>query len=208
MKDPLKIIADEYCKQAKQYCYHFEENKKSNIKITYTAMHGVGAEWVKRVFKEFGLNDYISVKEQNDPDPDFPTVTYPNPEEGKGSLKLAIETAEKHESKLILANDPDADRLAVAERQDDGNWKIFNGNEIAFLLADWMFKHYKGDKKKVAMVSSTVSSKILKAMAEQEGFYWDETLTGFKWIGNRCAELEKEGYNVLLGFEVEIGNIF
>ena len=82
-------------------------------------MHGVGAPWVTRALKEFNLPHYIPVTAQVDADPEFPTVQYPNPEEGKGALKLAMETADKANSRLIIANDPDADRLAVAEKQPE-----------------------------------------------------------------------------------------
>ena len=86
-------------------------------------------------------------------------------------------------STLILANDPDADRLAVAEKQNNGQWRIFTGNEIGALLAHWQFVNFKGDVNKVAMVASTVSSKLIGAMARTEGFRFEETLTGFKWMG-------------------------
>jgi phosphomannomutase len=172
--------------------------------ITYTAMHGVGTKWIDLACEAFKIPTFIKVKQQVEPDPDFPTVTLPNPEEGKGALKLAIECAENNNSKVILANDPDADRLAIAEKTKHGEWKIFNGNEIALLLADWVFSNYKGDKK-VAMIASTVSSKVLSSMAKMEGFRFEDTLTGFKWIGNKAFDLSKEGYEILLAYEVEIG---
>ncbi len=113
---------------------------------------------------------------------------------------------------MIIANDPgkskklilDADRLAVAEKHK-GEWYIFNGNEIAFLFADWIWKNNKTEKNKCYMIASTVSSKILRAMAEYEGFNFEETLTGFKWIGNKSVELNQKGFNVIFGYEVEIG---
>jgi phosphomannomutase len=213
IKDPEHVITH-YFQDIKQYSFngqsYTEEEKKKHEKIVFTAMHGVGAPFVARAFESFNLNPYVPVVEQIDPNPDFPTVTYPNPEEGKGALALSIATADKAGSRLILANDPDADRLAVAEKQDNGEWRIFNGNEIAFLLAHWVWIHFQksnpnADYSKCVMIASTVSSKILRAMAQKEGFKFEETLTGFKWIGNKADDSIREGYTFLFGYEVEIG---
>jgi phosphomannomutase len=174
-------------------------------------MHGVGGQSVERAFDAFGLPPVIVVREQHDPDPDFTTIEFPNPEEGKGcSLRLAMATAEREGAPVILANDPDADRLAVAERQRDGEWRILDGNEIALLLADWLWRNYTerhpdADRSKIVMINSTVSSKILAAMAEKEGFHYRETLSGFKWLGNLADELIRAGYTFLFAYEVEIG---
>ncbi len=124
---------------------------------------------------------------QADPDPTFKTVAFPNPEEGEGALKLAMETARRSGSKVIIANDPDADRLAVAERVGEG-WRLFSGNEIGWVLGHWMWKkaiREGTESGKIAMLASTVSSKFLGAVAKKEGFLFEETLTGFKWMGNR-----------------------
>lgn len=201
--DPLQEMSELYYKSIKP----LSKGIKGKEPIVYTAMHGVGTKWAAKAFETFGLPDFIPVKEQVEPDPKFPTVAYPNPEEGKGALKIAIETAEKHSSRIIIANDPDADRFACAEKQDK-EWRIFNGNEIALLLADWVYKNYKKKEgEKLLMVNSTVSSKILSSMAKIEGFHWEETLTGFKWIGNKAYEMSLKGYKTLFAFEVEIGFI-
>jgi phosphoglucomutase len=113
-----------------------------------------------------------------------------------------------------LGNDPDADRLAVAEKvrnvNGDDEWKIFSGNEIAALLADWTWQNFKkknpnADFSKCCMIASTVSSKFLQAMAKAEGFSFFDTLTGFKWMGNTALSLENDGYTLLFAYEVEIG---
>eukprot|EP01134_Creolimax_fragrantissima_P006350 CFRG6350T1 len=182
-----------------------------SAKITYTAMHGVGTPFVYRMYKEFEHPALIPCKEQVEPDASFPTVAFPNPEEGKSALNLSIAEAERSGSELILANDPDADRLAVAEKQPNGEWKVFNGNETACLLAWWVYscmlkKHPNANPNDYAMVASTVSSKFLAAMATKEGFNFEDTLTGFKWIGNRALQFEKEeNKTVLFGFEEAIG---
>jgi len=165
---------------------------------------------VTKAFESFALKPYVAVEEQIDPHPDFPTVAFPNPEEGKGALKLAIQRAEAVGSPLVLANDPDADRLAAAEKLEDGTWKVFTGNEIGILLAHWIWCKFPPTQPTVpsskwAMLNSTVSSKMLAAMAEKEGFYYDETLTGFKWLGTVAADLMAKGYHFLFAFEEAIG---
>ena len=109
------------------------------LQITYTAMHGVGHAPVRAAFAAAGLAEPLPVPEQCEPDPDFPTVTYPNPEEGKGALALAMRTADAAGSTLILANDPDADRLAVAVK-DGESWRILSGNEIGALFGWWAWR--------------------------------------------------------------------
>lgn len=141
----------------------------------------------------------VPVEEQVHPDPTFPTVRYPNPEEGKGALSLAFATADKAGSTVVLANDPDADRLAVACKHE-GEWRIFTGNEIGAIFGWWAWDTFVtktpgAAKDKAAMLSSTVSSMVLKTMAEAEGFFYEDTLTGFKWMGNRARELEAEVRN-------------
>uniref|UniRef100_A0A915MSK5 Phosphoglucomutase n=1 Tax=Meloidogyne javanica TaxID=6303 RepID=A0A915MSK5_MELJA len=111
-----------------------ELNAKTSLKFTYSAFHGVGSKFARRMFKEFGFTEdaFSYVKEQDEPNPDFPTVSFPNPEEGHAVLKLCYQTAEETGATLILANDPDADRLQIAERQPDEDWHLFNGNEMGF----------------------------------------------------------------------------
>ena len=106
-----------------------------HAKIVYTPMHGVGAHWAKLAFKHFGLPLFIGVQLQMQADPEFPTVKFPNPEEGKGALALSIQTADEHGASFIIANDPDADRMAMAEKGPDGTWKLFTGNETGAILA-------------------------------------------------------------------------
>ena len=197
---------------AQTLCRYPQENATSPVKIVYTAMHGIGAPWFMRGFEAFNLPAPIPVDEQHQPDPTFPTVAFPNPEEGAGALELAFATAERHGATLVLANDPDADRLAVAEKGSDGTWKVLTGNEIGILLADWEWNQYKRanvkkpkNGKKAAMLCSAVSSHMIKALAQAEGFYWEETLTGFKWLCSRSVDLRAQGYEVLFAYEEAIG---
>lgn len=185
-------------------------NRQSTVKFTYTAVHGVGYPYVEEAFKCAHLKPVVPVLAQVEPDPEFPTTPMPNPEEGKETLNLAIKTATEEKCDIILANDPDADRLAVAERAENGTFKVFSGNELGSLLGWWVLKSYKeqnpdADMSKCCMIASTVSSKILKSIAAIEGFNFIETLTGFKWMANKAIEEEAAGRKVLFAFEEAIG---
>ncbi|XP_078401103.1 glucose 1,6-bisphosphate synthase [Cetorhinus maximus] len=210
-QDPLNEVCALYAEDLKKLCFHRELNRKTSLKFVHTSFHGVGHEYVQSAFKAFDFAPPIPVPEQQDPDPEFSTVKCPNPEEGECVLILAIELAKKEGARVVLATDPDADRLAVAEQQEDGCWKVFSGNELGALLGWWMFKCWKdrhpdpADVKNVYMLATTVSSKILQALAIHEGFHFEETLPGFKWIGNRIDELLQSGKEVLFAFEESIG---
>ncbi|RHZ83008.1 hypothetical protein Glove_100g20 [Diversispora epigaea] len=206
--DKTKEISNSYFEEIKELSHYREDNAKSNIKIVYTPMHGVGYPVAKNAFEVFSLNDFIVTKEQMNPDPDFPTVVFPNPEEGKGALALSIKTANEVGAHIIFANDPDADRFAVAEKGKNDEWVIFTGNQIGVILASVILEYYKANGEpidKLAMLSTAVSSKMLSTMAKKEGFYFEETLTGFKWLGNAAIKLSKEGYKVLFAYEEAIG---
>ena len=129
-----------------------------------------------------------------------------------GVLKLAIEAAESGGSRHILASDPDADRLAVAEKQPDGKWRVFTGNELGGLFGWWAVECWKNngskDGENTYMLSSTVSSIILGTIAKVEGVKFEDTLTGFKWMGSRAKELIDAGKTVLFAFEEAIGFMF
>ncbi|CBY02271.1 hypothetical protein IAQ61_006856 [Plenodomus lingam] len=176
------------------------------LKFVYTPMHGVGLRAMRKCVNTLGIASQMTVvMEQADPNPDFPTVKFPNPEE-KGALDLAIETAERSSIRLILASDPDADRLAAAEKVGD-QWHIFTGNQLGILLGSYLFERYPKSKPrdKLVMLASTVSSRMLAALARKEGFRFKETLTGFKWLGNVARDLDKQGYAVVYAFEEALG---
>jgi phosphoglucomutase len=149
------------------------------------------------------------VAEQAHPDPEFPTVSFPNPEE-KGALRLSSREAADAGTDVIIANDPDADRFSAAERvgAGGGDFQQFTGNQLGVLLASHVFETYTGDVKKLAMLSSTVSSRMLSRMASVEGFHFVETLTGFKWLGNVAQDLQREGWDAAFAFEEAIGYMF
>ncbi|KAJ6664856.1 hypothetical protein lerEdw1_005828 [Lerista edwardsae] len=209
--DPLQKICASYMEDLRKISYHRELNMKTNLKFVHTAFHGVGHDYVQLAFQTFGFQPPIPVPEQKDPDPDFSTVKCPNPEEGESVLELSLRLAEKEGARVVVATDPDADRLAVAELQENGRWKVFTGNELAALFGWWMFTCWKSncakdaDVKNVYMLATTVSSKILKAIAQKEGFHFEDTLPGFKSIGSRVKDLLDSGKEVLFAFEESIG---
>jgi len=188
-----------------------EVNAAARRQIVHTSMHGVAHKFAKEMFKTLGLPKFLYVWNQFETDPDFPTLAFPNPEEGAETLKMAFRTAEANDVDVVVANDPDADRMGLAERRSDGTWKIFTGNEIASILAWWIIRRIKSSEESSAelencfMLASTVSTRMPETMAKAEGFQFEETLTGFKWMGNRTAQLAEMGHKVLFAFEEAVG---
>lgn len=211
LSDPYNNVLPPYYDALKKEisCPLMESNGRCPLSFTYTPIHGVGYPFVKLAFSKINLKPVIPVVKQIVPDPEFPTAPSPNPEDCK-VLELALERAAEKKAQVVLANDPDADRLVVAELDDSKKYRIFTGNEMGALLGWWTLENYKmtednPDVPNCVMVSSTVSSKILKAMAEAEGFTHHETLTGFKWIANKALDEQNAGKKVLFGFEEAIG---
>ena len=178
------------------------EQQRQDISCVYTAMHGVGWETLHQVVIESGFKQPIAVIEQRDPDPDFPTVAFPNPEE-KGALDLAIAVASKHGVDVLLANDPDADRLAIAIPDVNGKWTALRGDQTGALLGWWMLERAKRSGKKLggSFGCSIVSSMLLEAMANAAEIPFENTLTGFKWV-SRIPHLAY-GYEEALGYCVD-----
>ena len=175
----------------------------SPLRIAYTAMHGVGYIWFDRLLRACGYQDLYYVEEQIHPDPDFPTVSFPNPEE-EGALDLAKVVAQTHNVHLLLAHDPDADRLAVIAQDASGSYRAFTGDQVGVLIAHEMFQLM--DVNTDDMVAATiVSSSLLSEMARHQNIQYAETLTGFKWIANRALEHERGGGRFLFGYEEAIG---
>lgn len=177
--------------------------------FTYTPLHGVGLPFLRQIAHDmwFRGNNLRVVKAQADPDPEFRTVPFPNPEE-RGALDLAMAEAAQNGTSLVLANDPDADRFSCAERRDKVTWHQFTGNQIGILLASHVFDTYTGNRARLTMLASTVSSRMLAAMAEAEGFHFRSTLTGFKWLGNVAQELAAQGKEPAFAYEEAIGFMF
>ncbi|KAI9892661.1 MAG: Phosphoglucomutase-3 [Vezdaea aestivalis] len=176
--------------------------------FVYTPLHGVGQFPMDYVTTCAGIGKKMHrVDLQMEPDPDFPTVKFPNPEED-GALDLALEEADAEKINLVLANDPDADRLAVAEKVN-GDWIQFSGNQVGMLLAAYIFETHRNLDRKLAIFTSTVSTGMVGIMAEKEGVYFEETLTGFKWMGSRAFQLEASGEPwTVFAFEEALGYMF
>lgn len=164
-------------------------------RTVYTAMHGVGKDVLLAAFARAGFPEPVLVAEQAEPDPDFPTVAFPNPEE-PGAMDLAFAKARATDPDLIIANDPDADRCAVAVK-DGGDWRMLRGNEVGALLAAHLVR--RGAQGTFA--ESIVSSSLLGRIAEKAGLPYEETLTGFKWIAR--VEGLRYGYEEALGYCVD-----
>jgi phosphomannomutase len=166
--------------------------RPGDLKIVYTAMHGVGTKTLQRVFHRAGFPSLILVESQAQPDPDFPTLPFPNPEE-LGALDLALDTARTFDADLLIANDPDADRCSVAIKGRDNTWRALRGDEIGAILGEVMAKSAQSG----TLANSIVSSSILSKVAAHHKLNFEETLTGFKYI----AKIP----NLVFGYEEAIG---
>jgi len=178
-----------------------------NVSIVYSAFHGAGYKLVPRVLSCIGANVTLQ-PEQAIPDGDFPTLKSPNPEEREG-LTRSIELAKEIGSDLVVATDPDADRCAIAVIMQNGDVELISGNQIGILLCDFIIKMLKNSKKlpnNAAVVSSIVSTTMVKKICEANGVKHIDVLTGFKYIGEKIAEFEKSGDNTFIfGFEESYG---
>jgi len=180
--------------------------QRKSVTSVYTAMHGVGWKTLQSVFSASGFNEPNAVLEQRDPDPAFPTVAFPNPEE-KGALDIAIALAKKNSVDVLLANDPDADRFAAAVSNSSGDWVTLRGDQIGSLLGWWMIERVKltGSNLSGTFANSIVSSMMLESIAKSAGLEYESTLTGFKWV-SRVNNLTF-GYEEALGYCVDPDNV-
>jgi phosphomannomutase len=193
------------------------EGGERAIKIVYTPLHGVGDKLMRRALTDAGFPHVLSVPEQQKPDGAFPTVDFPNPEE-KGAMDLAFALARDRDADLVIANDPDADRLAVALPISAGvtskvGYVQLTGNQVGVLLGHYLLTGGLQDEDRAAttggeplVIASIVSSPMLGVIARELGAHYEEVLTGFKWIANRAMDLEKErGLRFVFGFEEALG---
>lgn len=184
-------IVDEYIRRTSALA-----PRASDLKIVYTAMHGVGTETVKKVFAKAGFNNLITVDEQCSPDPDFPTVAFPNPEE-PGAIDLALAKARAVSADLVIANDPDADRCAAAINDPALGWRMLRGDELGVIFGEWIARSNPSG----IFGNSIVSSSALRKICAYYGVEFREVLTGFKWL----AKIEDLafGYEEAIGYAVD-----
>ena len=183
--------------------------KSAGLKLVYSPLNGSGLVPVLRVLGDIGISDITVVPEQREPDGNFPTCPYPNPEIFE-ALRLGLELAKKENADLMLATDPDADRVGIAIRCPDGSYELVTGNEVGVLLLDYIcqgrLENGTMPKNPVA-VKSIVSTPLADAVAAHYGVEMRSVLTGFKWIGDQIATLEAAGEvdRFLFGFEESYG---
>ena len=183
--------------------------KTAGLKLVYSPLNGSGLVPVMRILKDIGIDDITIVPEQQYPDGNFPTCPYPNPEIFE-ALRLGLELAKAQGADLMLATDPDADRVGIAMKCPDGSYELVSGNEVGVLLLDYICqgRMEKGTMPKNAVaVKSLVSTPLADAVAEHYGVEMRNVLTGFKWIGDQIARLENAGEveRFILGFEESYG---
>lgn len=176
-----------------------------DLRVAYTALHGVGGDLARRAFMMAGVGALDIVDSQQEPDADFPTVAFPNPEE-PGAMDLVVERARMTNADLAVAHDPDADRLGVAiplrsGLSGPGEWRLLTGDEIGWLLADHIVRNTTGDDR--LMVTTLVSSSLLGKMARATGVHFAETYTGFKWIAD--AVLRRPELRLIFAYEQALG---
>jgi phosphomannomutase len=172
------------------------------VSLSYTAMHGVGAEMAETVLYDAGVNHVYSVAAQREPDGDFPTVNFPNPEE-KGAMDLVIAEAQKHGAMLACANDPDADRFAVAVRTDAGKYQMLTGDQVGVLLGHYLLTH--APKHNRLTCTTIVSSSLLSKVAASLDATCLTTLTGFKWLTNVGMAEQSDDNQCLFAYEEALG---
>lgn len=184
--------------------------RQKDLKIVYSPIHGTGITLVPQALAKFGFTNVTIVEEQSKPDGNFPTVVYPNPEE-KDALTLALKKAEEIDADLVLATDPDADRVGIAVKNNDGEFVLLNGNQTGSLLINYMVSAWKKEGKLTGneyVVSTIVTTSLIKAICDSHNVEYFNTLTGFKWIGNVMTNLEgkktfiaggEESYGYLIG---------
>jgi phosphoglucomutase len=202
-----KDMDDAYIRMVKGLSVYPEVIKKQkNLKIVYTPIHGTGIKLVPRVLAEFGFENVTIVAEQSVPDGNFPTVVYPNPEESE-AMSIALKKAKDIDADILLGTDPDADRVGIGIKDNNGNWVLMNGNQTAVLAFNYMIESRK--EKGIAqnndmVVKTIVTTDMIDVFAAENGVRCYNVLTGFKWIAELIKEKEKDE-NYVIGGEESYG---
>ncbi len=202
-------VIDAYLAKVKEQALHLDLVAKSGLKVVYSPLNGTGNKPVRRILKEIGIKDVIVVPEQENPDGNFPTCPYPNPEI-REALALGLKLCDKEKPDLMLATDPDCDRVGIAVPDGKGDYALFSGNETGALLLEYVCKERtalgKMPKNPVA-VKTIVTTDLTKAISAKYGVELREVLTGFKYIGEQIGLLEAAGEEerYIFGFEESYG---
>ncbi len=176
--------------------------KPQALSLAYTAMHGVGANMAETLLADAGFTQVSSVKEQREPDGTFPTVNFPNPEEA-GAMDMVMALAKKVGAQLACANDPDADRFAVAARKADGEYQMLTGDQVGSLFGHYLLS--QTDARRQLVGNTIVSSSLLSKIAAAHGARYYQTLTGFKWLTNVAMQEQTEQHQFLFAYEEALG---
>ncbi len=176
--------------------------KPQALSLAYTAMHGVGANMAETLLADVGFTHVSSVKEQREPDGTFPTVNFPNPEEA-GAMDMVMALAKKVGAQLACANDPDADRFAVAARKADGDYQMLTGDQVGSLFGHYLLS--QTDARRQLVGNTIVSSSLLSKIAAAHGARYYQTLTGFKWLTNVAMQEQTEQHQFLFAYEEALG---
>jgi len=179
-----------------------KRHQPEQVAIAYTAMHGVGAVMAETLLNDAGFTQVYSVKEQREPDGTFPTVNFPNPEEA-GAMDKVMALAKQHNADLACANDPDADRFAVAVRKPDGDYQMLTGDQVGALFGHYLLSHTETNKQLVG--NTIVSSTLLNKIASAHGAHYYQTLTGFKWLTNVAMQKQTDERQFLFAYEEALG---
>ena len=198
-------IDDDYLAEIKKQTLKTDIPGKEDFKIVYTPLHGTGGRPMKRILSDFGYSFEV-VKEQIEPDGNFPTVVYANPEE-VAAFKLGVKLADEIGAKLVMANDPDADRIGIAVKDDSDNWYYPNGNQMGLLLLQYLLNNKKDIPSNAQVITTIVSTPMIDVVAPAKNVGVMKTLTGFKYIGEKIREFEtgKLDGSYLFGFEESYG---
>lgn len=199
-------VDNRYLEEVKKNAINIEIPNKDKFKIVYSPLHGTAGRPVTRVLKEMGFESVDVVKEQIEPNGNFPTCEYANPED-TSVFKLSIELANKIDAKLCIANDPDGDRVGIAILDEKGEWFIPNGNQIGILIAEYIINNKKNIPVNGAMITTIVSTPLFDTIVKKNALKTFRTLTGFKYMGEKIRQFENRELDgaFLFSFEESIG---
>ena len=204
-------LDDKYVKTLKDLSLNQEAIKEvtEELDIVYTPLHGAGNVLVQRILDELGFKNIHVVPEQEEPDEDFSTVDYPNPEE-PAVFDLAIDLAEKEDAELIMANDPDADRVGIAVKDKHDEWTFLNGNQVGVLLTEYILNSLEEIPDNGTIIKTIVTTEMINPIAEKYNLDVMNTLTGFKYIGEKMEEFKAGKYDkqYIFGFEESYGYLY